>query len=146
VKTIVTVLLLIGTSLLNAQTAIKHVHRIYVDNNQGWDGLIRSKLISSLAQECGSSCTIVEAVGPSGDNGEDTTDGVLTGTVLVQYPVQSPDHYRVQGAMRLLDKDGTVIWAATIYSSRFARNATSSFADNTAKKLTSFLAQSVKAQ
>jgi hypothetical protein len=122
----------------------KRIHRIYVDelhfpNNPDWDGFVRSKLISSLAQDCASNCAVVEAVGPTGDNGADTADGVLTGTMLVE----SPDnrHYRVQGAMRLVDRDGTVLWAATIYSSPLARSATSSFADNTAKKLTAFLAQ-----
>jgi|SRR5437879_3691871 len=126
----------------------KRVHRIYVDelhfpNNPDWDGIVRSKLISSLVQDCASDCSVVEAVGPSGDNGEDTSDGVLTGTVVVQ---PSPDnrHYRVQGAMRLVDKNGTVLWADTIYSSSFARSATSSFADNTAKKLTSFLSHSAR--
>lgn len=148
-KIILAALLLFATTLVNAQPAVKHVHRIYVDelhfpSNPDWDGFVRSKLISSLAQDCGSDCTVVEAVGPSEDNGEDTADGVLTGTVLVQCP--DSRHCRIQGAMRLVDKDGTVLWAATIYSSPFARSASSSFADNTAKKLASFLAQSVKTQ
>ncbi|MFZ0773570.1 MAG: hypothetical protein WCA49_22845 [Candidatus Sulfotelmatobacter sp.] len=148
-KTALAALLLVATTLLNAQSAVKHVHRIYVDelhfpNNPDWDGLVRSKLISSLVQDCGSGCTVVEDVGPSGDNGSDTADGVLTGTVLVQ----SSDNrrYRIQGAMRLVDKDGAVLWAATVYSSPFARSASSSFADNTAKKLASFLAQPAKTQ
>ena len=135
--------LLFTATLLIAQSAPTHVYRIYVDelhfpSNPDWDAMVRSKLISSLAQDCGSNCTVVEAIGPTGENGEDAADGVLTGALLVQ----SPDnrHYRVQGAMRLVDKNGTVLWAATIYSSPFARSATSSFADNTAKKLTSFLA------
>lgn len=139
--------LLFAVALLNAQSAVKHVRRIYVDelhfrSNPDWDGLVRSKLISSLVQDCGSDCTVVEAIGANGDNGEDTADGVLTGTVLVQS--SDNQHYRIQGAMRLVDKDGTVVWAATIYSSPLARSASSSFADNTAKKLASFLAQSVK--
>jgi hypothetical protein len=132
--------------LLTAQSApINHIHRIYVDelhfrNNPDWDGFVRSKLMSSLVQECGSGCSVVEAIGPNGNNGEDTADGVLTGTVLVENP--NNQHYRIQGAMRLVDKDGAVVWAATIYSSPFARSASSSFADNTAKKLSSFLTQS----
>jgi hypothetical protein len=139
--------LFFAATLLNAQS-VKHVHRIYVDelhfpSNPDWDGFVRSKLISSLAQDCGSGCTVVEAVGPSEDNGADNADGVLTGTVLVQCPDNR--HCRIQGAMRLVDKDGTVLWASTIYSSPFARSASSSFADNTAKKLASFLAQSAKA-
>jgi hypothetical protein len=43
-------------------------------------------------------------------------------------------HRRVQGSMRLVNKDGKVIWAATLYSSPFSKSATSSFADRTARK------------
>jgi hypothetical protein len=43
--------------------------------------------------------------------------------------------------MRLVDKEGAVLWAATVYNSPLARSATSSFADNVAKKLAAFLAQ-----
>ena len=100
--------------------------------------LIRSKLISSLVEACGSTCTVVEATEASGDNGSDTTDAVLTGTIHAD--TRDGRRYHIQGAMRLVDKDGNVVWAGTIYSSPFARSATSSFADNTAKKLTSFLA------
>jgi hypothetical protein len=134
---------------VRSASAVKHVHRIYVDElhfpgNPDWDGIVRSKLISSLAQNCGSACVVVEDMGANGDNGDDTSDAVLAGSLLVQ----SPDNrrFRVQGAMRLVDKDGTVVWAATIYSSPFARSATSSFADNTARKLTAFLAGSVDAK
>jgi hypothetical protein len=146
-KIMLTMFLLAGTVLLNAQApavkpvAVKHVRRIYVaelhfPSNPDWDGFVRSKLISSLVQDCGSDCSVVEE---NGDTGDDSADGVLTGTVLVQ----SPDnhHVRVQGAMRLVNKEGTVIWAATVYSSPFARSASSSFADNTAKKLSAFLAK-----
>ena len=54
-------------------------------------------------QACGSGCSVVEAIGPNGNNGEDTADGVLTGTVLVENP--NNQHYRIQGAMRLVDKE-----------------------------------------
>ncbi|HEY1526714.1 MAG TPA: hypothetical protein VGH51_10795 [Candidatus Angelobacter sp.] len=141
--------LLFGTVLLTAQTpksaapeAVKQGPRIFVaelhfPSNPDWDGLVRSKLISSLVQDCGSDCTVVEAVGPTQDDDGDGADGVLTGDILVQSHDQR--HYRVQGAMRLVDKNGKILWAATIYSSPFARSATSSFAENTAKKLSSFL-------
>jgi hypothetical protein len=136
-KTILT-LLLFGTALLDAQAPVKRVHTVYVDelhfpSNPDYDGLVRSKLISYLVQHCGSDCTVMEAVDKEGD----VADAILTGTVLVQTP--DSRHYRVQGAMRLVDKDGAVLWADTVYSSTFARGATSSFADNVAKKLTSFL-------
>lgn len=119
------------------------MRRIYVDEfsvntNAEGTSLVRSKIISSLVEACGSNCAVVEAIGPSGDNGQDTADAILTGTIRVD--TADGRHYRVQGAMRLVDKDGSVLWAGNVYSSPFARSATSSFADNTAKKLASFLA------
>jgi hypothetical protein len=136
--------LLLATNLLNAQSGVRHIHRIYVNemhfpSNPDWDGFVRSKLISSLVQECSSNCTVVEDTGPNGENGEETADAVLTGAMFVQ--TSGNRHYRIQGAMRLVDKDGAVVWASTIYSSPFSRSASSSFADNTAKKLASFLNQ-----
>jgi hypothetical protein len=141
-KAILTVLLF-GTGLLNAQAvAARSVHRVYVaelhfPKNPDYDGIVRSKLVGSLARYCGSACTVVEAVGPSDNNGPDIADGILIGTVVVQ--TSDNRRYVVQGAMRLVDKDGNVLWADTVYSSPFARSATSSFAENTAKKLASFL-------
>lgn len=78
--------LLFGTALVNAQSA-KRVHTVYVDelhfpNNPDLDGLVRSKLMSTLAQYCGSSCTVVERVDKDGD----VADAVLTGTMLIQTP------------------------------------------------------------
>lgn len=138
-RTILT-LLLFGTALLDAQAPVpKSVHTVYVaelhfPNNPDLDGLVRSKLISSLVKSCGSDCTVMEAVDKEGD----VADAVLGGTVLVQ---TYNNRYRVQGAMRLVDKDGAVLWADTVYSSALGRSATSSFADNVAKKLATFLAR-----
>ena len=131
--------LFLGITVVDAQPpADKQVHTVYADefrfpNNPDLDGLVRSKLISSLAKFCGSSCTVMEAAEKEGD----VADTVLKGTVLVQTP--DSRRYRVQGAMRLLDKDGAVLWADTVYSSPLATSATSSFADNVAKKLSSYL-------
>src|ERR1700683_2220935 len=92
-------LLLFGTALLHAQSpAGKRVQTVYVDqlhfpNNPDFDELVRSKLMGSLAQQCGSGCTVMEAVDKDGD----IADAVLTGTVLVQTP--DSRHYRVQGSM-----------------------------------------------
>lgn len=135
-RTILTVLFL-GTTLLNGQgPAAKRVLTIHVPEfhfrqNPDLDGIVRSKLISSLAQKCGSACSVME-VGGDGD-----VDAVLRGDMLIE---KNGSNYRVQGAMRLVSNDGAVLWAATVYSSPLARSATSSFADNVAKKLTSFLA------
>jgi hypothetical protein len=138
-KTTLTTALLFGAALLNAQSPIgKRVHTVYVNElhfreNPDFDGFVRAKLISSLAQYCASDCTVMEAVDREGD----VADAVLTGDVLIQS--SDSRHFRVQGAMRLVDKDGAVLWAATVYSSPFARSATSSFADNAAKKLSAYL-------
>jgi hypothetical protein len=43
--------------------------------------------------------------------------------------------------MRLVDKNGTVIWVAMVYSSAPAQSIASNFADYTAKKLAAFLAE-----
>lgn len=141
-KRLLLALFLSAATLLNAQSSEKHVLRIYVDqlhfpSNPDLDGLLRSKLISSLAQECGSECKVVEDFGPSESNGSDKADAVLTGSGILESADNA--HHRLQGAMRLVDKDGTVLWADTIYSSPFARSLSSSFADNTAKKVAGFL-------
>jgi hypothetical protein len=137
-------ILLFGTLLLNAQSPksepAKQVPRIYVaalhfPANPDWDGIVRSKLISSLVQQCGLDCTVVEEVGATEDEHGDSADEILTGDIVVHSSDQR--HFRMQGAMRLVDKNGKVVWADTIYSSPFARSATSSFAENTAKKLSS---------
>lgn len=144
-KTALTVVIVLAATLLNAQAPAKnHIRRIYVSEfeftsnaPQDFASMIRSKLISSLVEACGSNCTVVESTTPTGENGQDVGDAILTGTIHVENP--NNRHWQVQGAMRLVDKDGDVIWAGTIYNSPFARSASSSFADNTAKKLTSFL-------
>jgi hypothetical protein len=135
-------LLLFGMTLLDAQSPVaKRVHTVYIaelhsSHNPDLGGFVRSKLISSLVQHCGSGCTVMEAVAGDGD----VADAILTGDGIVQ--TSDSTHYRVQGAMRLVDKDGAVLWAATVYSSPLARSSTSSFADNVAKKLASFLTSS----
>jgi hypothetical protein len=136
-KTGMLIVLLLAAASLSAQSTAKHVRRIYVDelhfpSHPELDASVRSKLISSLAQDCASSCTVVEG-------GEDTADAVLTGSLLIQ--TSDNQQYRVQGTMRLVDKNGTVIWAAMVYSSAPAQSIAANFADYTAKKLTAFLAE-----
>jgi hypothetical protein len=132
--------LLLGVALLGAQSPAKRVHTVYVDElhfpkNPDFDGIVRSKLISSLVHHCGSNCTVKEIANQEGD----VADAILTGSLLVQ--TSDSNHYKVQGAVRLVDKDGSVLWAATVYNSPLARSATSSFADNVAKKLSEYLAK-----
>jgi hypothetical protein len=129
------ILLLLAVASLSAQSPTKHVRRIYVDelhfpSHADFDASVRSKLISSLAQNCGSGCSVEE---------QDTADAVLSGSLDIQ--ISDNQNARVQGTMRLVDKSGTVIWAAMVYSSAPAQSIASNFADYTAKKLTSFLAE-----
>jgi len=134
-KTGTFIVLLLAVASLSAQSTTKHVRSIYVDelhfpSHPDLDASVRSKLISSLAQNCGSGCALVE---------EDTADAVLSGSLAVQ--TSDNQNYRVQGTMRLVDKKGTVIWAAMIISIAPAQSIASNFADYTAKKLTAFLAE-----
>jgi hypothetical protein len=132
--------LILSSTLLGAQSA-KNINRIYVTemhfpSNPDLDNIVRSKLISSLVRDCGSRCTVVEE---NGNDSDEVADGVLTGAMSIQ--TDGNGHYRVQGAMRLVAKDGSIVWADTVFSNPFARSASSSFADNIAKRLTTFLAQ-----
>jgi hypothetical protein len=134
-------LLFVGVTLLPAQSPapVKKVRTIYVTelhtysgaDNLDYDSFLRSKLISSLVERCGSNCTVLE------ENPDKGADAVLSGSILLQ----SADrfHRRAQGAMRLVDRDGAVIWASTVYSNPYAKSPTSSLADRTAKKLVDFL-------
>lgn len=134
-KTGMLIALLLAAASSSAQSTTKHVHRIYVDelhfpSHPDLDASVRSNLVSSLAQDCGSSCTVAE---------QGTADAVLSGSLDIQ--TSDNQRYRVQGTMRLVDKNGTVIWAAMVYSSASAQSIASNFADYTAKKLTTFLAE-----
>ncbi len=97
--------------------------------------LIRSKLVSSLYKHCGSVCTVVE----QGYDDDTKIDAILTGSWQLMSPCFNCAP-RMQGAMRLVAKDGTVLWSGTVYSALFAKSISSSFADNVAKKLVSHLA------
>jgi hypothetical protein len=69
---VILTMVIIGAAMHEAQSPVKHVHTVYVDElhfpkNPDFDGIVRSRLISSLAQYCGSDCTVKEAV-----DGEET--------------------------------------------------------------------------
>jgi hypothetical protein len=89
--------------------------------------LVSAKLISYLSKH--PEISIVED--------QDNADAILTGNGQTQTATDTSGRvtYRVQGAMRLDNKDGRVLWADDVSSSIFARSATSSFAENVAKKL-----------
>jgi hypothetical protein len=131
--------------LLPAQTAaerLKDVKAIYVAPLTGQDqsvaDMLHAKLISYLAKI--PALSIVES--------QDDADAVL---LLGSYQIQNTSdqygrpHYRAQGAARLTKKDGgVVLWAEDLSSSPLARSATSSLAENLAKKLGRVLAESKK--
>ncbi len=106
------------------------------------DELVRSKLISSLSRQCGSACMVVEHSVDGSDTAE--VDAILTGIARIEQPGYDCE-YRMQGAVRLVARDGKVLWSDTVYSSWLKRSVTSSFADNVAKKLVSRLASKPQA-
>jgi hypothetical protein len=90
-KTGTFIVLLLAVASLRAQSTTKHVRGIYVDelhfpSHPDLDATVRSKLISSLAQNCGSICAVAE---------EDTANAVLSGSLDVQ--TSDNQSYRVQG-------------------------------------------------
>jgi hypothetical protein len=110
---------------------VQDVKRIYVAPPDGRDAelanLVSAKLVTYLAKH--REISVVET--------PDGADAVLTGTGRVESQTNTYGRvsYRVQAAMRLDNKDGLILWADDISSSLFARSATSSFAENVAKKL-----------
>lgn len=97
-------------------------------SGQGIANLLTSKLISYLAKY---GVPVVE----SGDE----ADAVLTGSFqIASRTTNDYTRYHVQGAMRLTDKDGKVLWGDVVNSGPFAKSASSSFAENVAKKIAAF--------
>ena len=75
---------------------------------------------------------------PVVESGTDA-DALLTGSFQIASATSNGyTRYRVQGAMRLTDKDGKVLWGDVVYSGPLASSATSSFAENVAKKVAAF--------
>ncbi len=111
---------------------LKDVKAIYVAPLEGENtplaDMLHAKLISALAKLQGIS--IVED--------EENADAILTGSGLIQTATSEYGHVhcRIQGGMRLVSKDGgVVLWADDVVSSRFARSASSSFAESVGKSL-----------
>lgn len=100
-------------------------------NDQSVANLLTAKLVSYLVKY---GVPVVETAG-----GETEADAVLTGYFqVVSNTYNGETRYRVQGAVRLTDKDGKVLWADDIRSAPYASSATSSFADHVAKKVAAF--------
>ena len=124
---------------LHAQSTKKiHVDELVADHpgDQGVTDLVTAKLISYLTKD---GVSVVESA--------DDADAVLTGRFMVTAKTMPNGEtgYSVQGAMRLTDRDGKVLWGDVVYSDKlFAKSATSSFAENVAKKVAAFLKPSQK--
>ena len=141
-KRFIALLLLIsgifGAGLLIAQSAPPQSQgpRIYVSplegSDTGVDNMITAKLVSHLVKR---GVSVTESV--------DDADAVLTGAGLIQTSLSDYGrvHYRLQAGMRLVNKDGAVLWADDVSSSRFSESASSSFADNVAKSVAQALSE-----
>ena len=127
---------LCGAVALHAQRAAPSQPqlKIYVAPIEGYDhglaDMVTAKVISYLVKH---GVSVVES--------EEDADETLTGAGMMQ--TWSDDygktHYHLQAGMRLTNKDGKVVWADDVASSKFAQSATSSFADNVAKSISKAL-------
>lgn len=89
--------------------------------------MLSAKLISHLAKD--HEIVVVES--------EDKADAILLVTGILMNATNSygRGRYHITAGVRLTNKEDVVLWADDVASSPFARSATSSFADNVAKKL-----------
>jgi hypothetical protein len=101
-------------------------------SNAGVDNMLSAKLISHLVKR-----------GVSVTESEVDADVVLTGSGLIGTSLSENGNvrYHLQAGMRLVDKEGAVLWADDVSSGRFAQSASSSFADNVAKSVAQALSQ-----
>jgi len=138
-KTLVAFLLavsLLALPLHAQDTRTIRVDQLVADNpgDQSTANLLTAKLISYLTK-----------YGVPVEESGDDEDAILTGSFQVASATTNGyTRYRVQGAVRLTDKDGKVLWGDVVYSSKFASSATSSFAENVAKKVAAFWGSSQK--
>lgn len=122
---------------LNAQAT--HPPKVFVNPLEGSDkaaaDVVSAKLISHLVKH---GIAVTESV--------DDADAVLNCSALIQTSVTDQGHtrYRIQAGVRLVDKDGGVLWADDVASSRYALSASSSFAENVAKSLEQALSKPQK--
>lgn len=122
-----------GAGLLEAQSVqrLQDVRTIYVaplgGPNPEAANLIREKLISYLTKH-----RVVSVV-----EDQDNADAILIGSGLIENTATTNGRasYHVQAAVHLVNKEGKVLWADDVSNSLFVRSATSSFAENVARKL-----------
>jgi len=126
----VLIMLAVSTAMLsapslNAQPPEHQRMRIMIgqENGDRTPGMqfVSASLSSSLAKYCGTTCVVVE---PSESDDTLAVDAYLRGNVGMMQRCSECRPY-MQGAMRLVAKDGTVLWSDTVRSDHFARSATS---------------------
>jgi hypothetical protein len=127
--------LIFGALLLTLPALGEKIHTIRVaplasdqPSYQNYANLITAKLISHLA---GAGVSVIEG------ESDTPTDALLTVNYLVR--IDGDSGYHIAGPVRLTDGDGKVVWADEAHNSAFARSATSSFAENVARKVEAFL-------
>jgi hypothetical protein len=129
-KSVVALMLVCGMFGVTLNAQATQPLKVFVNPLQGSDqavaDMVSAKLISHLVKH---GISVTESV--------DDADEVLNLSGLVQTSAgeQGRTHYRIQAGVRLVDKDGNVIWADDVASSRYALSASSSFAENVAKNL-----------
>ena len=122
---------------LNAQTA--HQPKVFVNPLEGSDkalaDMVSAELISHLVKH---GIAVTESV--------DDADAVLNCAGLVETSTSYEGHTRfhIHAGVRLVDKNGGVLWADDVSSSRYASSASSSFAENVAKSLEDALSKPQK--
>lgn len=144
-RKLIAALLFVGMlgATANAQTAPQGPggFKVFVNPLEGQDrdaaNIVSAQLISHLVKH---GIAVVESV--------DDADAVLNCTGLIQTATTEYGHtrYRIHAAVRLVDKDGKVLWADDVSSSRYAQSASSSFSDNVAKSLEQAVSQKTKSK
>lgn len=126
-----------ASARLDAQPTAHHAQdlKIFVDlegSDPALANMYAAKLISHLVKH---GFSVVESV--------DDADAILHGSGLIQSYQTEYNHtrYIAQAGMRLVNKDGVVLWADDVRSSRYAESASSSFAENVAKSLDKALSE-----
>lgn len=122
----------LGVVVAKAQTAPPGTggFKVFVNPLEGQDrsldNMLSAELISHLVKH---GIAVVESV--------DDADAVLNCDGLIQTSTTEygRTRYRIHAAVRLVDKDGKVLWADDISSSRYGQSASSSFSENVAKSL-----------
>jgi len=122
----------LGVAVVKAQTVPQGPSgfKVFVNPLEGQDpslaNMLSAELISHLVKH---GIAVVESV--------DDADAVLNCNGLIQTSTTDYGHtrYRIHAAVRLVDKDGKVLWADDVSSIRYGQSASSSFSENVAESL-----------